>query len=465
MRNVNPILKAHLENLGDSAIDSVTEEHVEGFEDGQELIKSEIEFDESSSNVSDVQGAVDELTQLQEAQDHNIEVMETGNVPEGEQVQDESIPSEVNDAAMTEPLPSDEDQVVDVIDEQIKNEEMVMESIASTLGFKASFGKSATSQMYAHLGIRTSKSNKTANMESRNSKGSRKAVAIQVYKSHCEGVMDTVKKLGGAVWDGIKKMIKAVIDFIRKIINNASALIKSIQTVEVKFEDIIKNPDQFKLNDVFTKGYTEVSPASVFAGCVNPGDIAGNVLDSIDPGIEILKLYGEFSNVDINEFPALSEKVVKKCMDMAKSMKFKQLKFDGVKFRDQNTEGTVYKAGVYTMEGVNEAESVNLKFSSVKDLATRVKDICEAFDAGTVKKINSAGDQAVKECEKIMNKVLDRLSSLSSEMKEEDASGFKMVVNALRQQLKGSIEQTKAMFDVTHTAVAALKLLGSGIEK
>lgn len=465
MKNVNPILKAHMENLGDSAIDSVTEEHVEGFKDGQELVESELEFDKASSDVDDVQGAVSDLTHLQEAQDHNIEVMETDKLPEGGQTQDGSEPIETNEAAMNEPLPSDENQVVDVIDEQIKNEEMVMESIASSLGFKATFGKSATSQMYAHLGIRTSKSNRTANMESRNAKGSKKAVAIQVYKSHCEGVGDTVKKLGAAAWEGIKKMIKAVIDFIRKISNNVSAIIKNIQTVEVKFEDIIKNPEQFKLSDVFKNGYTEISPASIFAGCVNPHDIAGNVLDSIDPSFEILKVYEEFGNTDPKDFAVVGEKIVKKCMDIVNSFKFKTLKFDGVEFSDRDTAGTLCKTGIWTMEGVNEAKSVNIKFSSIQDLAKRVKDICEAFDASTIKKINSEGDRSIKACEKIVNSTLDKISSMGRDAGVENDNGFKVIIASLRENLKMGVNQAKTIFQVSHTAVSALRLLSSGVEK
>lgn len=481
MARVNPILQAKMESLETEVIEEVSEEQAQAFEEGQELAASEKAMDAAHSDLSAVETAVDDMEKLQEAQEKNIQIME-GTVseevpasdPESKPVDGEVAPEspenvEVNEAVMSEPLPENEDQAVEAIDEQIQNEELVMESIAASLGFKAKFGNSATKQFYSGLGIRTSKKSRSVSMmESRNaSAGTKKERAIQAYKSHCEGIGDAVKKMGSAVWSGLVKMMKAVMDFIHKILSNANNIIKKFTTVEAKIEDIIKSPDNYKLNDVFTKGYTDITAASVLAGCVNPSDAVDNVLNLNGPSNEaldiLIEMYTKIDSGQVN--PEEIAGMLSNLEKLSSKINHKPLKFEGVEFNDSEMKGVFLGAGIYhqtdiNAEGgdvkINEAKSVNIKFSSVKDLAERMKLIVEAFDAATIKKIVNDGQTTMKKC-KDLHGHIEKIVSKSSMDKDGVAN--------IKKKTSEALKQTKAIYGVVQTAVSALTLLGSGLEK
>lgn len=487
MARLNPILLAQMESLETTeVIEEVSEEQAQAFEEGQELSASEKAMDDAHDDLNAVETAISDMEKLQEAQEKNVQIMEgtvseevPASEPESQPVEGGVAPesvegevsedAEVNEAVMSEPLPENEDQAVEVIDEQIQNEELVMESIAASLGFKAKFGNSATKQLYAGLGIRTSKTSRGVGMESRNAAaGAKKERAIQAYKSHCEGIGDAVKKMGSAVWSGIVKLMKAVMDFIHKIISNANNIIKKFTTVEVKIEDIIKNPDNYKLTDVFTKGYTDVTAASVLVGCVNPSDAVENALNLTGPSNEVLDiLIGIYTKINSGQVnPEEIAGMLSNLEKISSKINHKPLKFEGVEFNDSEMKGVFLGTGIYyqtdvNSEGVatvkvNEAKSVNIKFSSVKDLAERMKLIVDAFDAATVKKIANDGQEVLKKC-KALHSLLEKAASDSSIDKEE--------VEKIKKDTSGSLKQTKAIYSIVQTAVSALALLGTGLEK
>lgn len=441
MTRVNPILKARMESI-EGIEENVSEEQASGFEAGQELEQSENEVTASEVALDGIDNAVEDLTELKEAQDANVEIMETGKMPEEEPAQEgessseessseESAPTEENEAVMDAPLPEDEDQAVEVVDEQIQNEELVMESIASSLGFKATFGKSATSQMYAHLGVRTSKVKRGA-LEARHAKSSKKQHAINAYKSHMEGVGDAIKKLGGAAWDGIKKMIKAVIDFVKTMLSGFGSIVKNAKAIKSKAEAIEKEMGQYELSEEISKGITEITPATLLLDMDKPTTalVNANIVNRTIKGLGSMISTPEKMN---NLFEGMSGHVLS-----FRTAKFKEIGKTAV----ISSNGIISAGAGGLMVGV-ECESISLKFSKVDDAVYAI--------LGLGDEISKTASQYASEAKAVMGSLEKAEKALGGLENKESAEDIKKV-------LKSGLKAAKASTSAPKYCVAAMAL-------
>lgn len=440
MARLNPILQARMENLETEVIEEVSDEQAQAFEEGQELAASEKAMDDAHDDLSAVEAAVSDMEKLQEAQEKNVQIMEgtvseevPASEPESQPVEGEvSEDAEVNEAVMSEPLPENEDQAVEVIDEQIQNEELVMESIAASLGFKAKFGNSATKQLYAGLGIRTSKKSRSVGMmESRNaSAGTKKARAIQAYKSHCEGIGDAVKKLGGAAWDGIKKFIQSIIDFVKLMVSGFGSIEKNVKAMKQKASEIKRSINNYDLSDEMKKGLTKVNPATLIIDLVNPPLAMFNAK----------VINGIFKSIpDINKFEEFFDGLY------GNTLKFKTAKFknvDGIGLIASNGIGRVFN-GAFLFD---ECESISAKFGEASDAVDFVLVMADQFTKDGKEYMNDA------------NAVMSTLDKLKKELdKLENAEDAGFIKKALQQALKAAKESTSAPKYVVSAMGLALK--------
>lgn len=189
---MNVLLKTIQEDIGLDNVEVGTEVPM-GVE---AVLNAGEEVDEVSENLENVVEVSEKVEDVTEIQEKNME-----SVHENQLVSNED----------GELVPVSEEEIPSVIEEQIVKENLVMESIAASLGFKSTLKSSATTGLYSLLGVNIVK----PNMESKLSK---KAVAINKYKSHCEGFMDAAKKLGAAVWKGIVELIRAIKEWILKLL-------------------------------------------------------------------------------------------------------------------------------------------------------------------------------------------------------------------------------------------------------
>lgn len=412
----------------------------ESFEEGTDLATQEGDLDAAATELNSVEEAQQKLEEIKDAQDINIKVMEEDKAPEdvvtevvasGEEnaaVVPAEGGAEVSEVVLSEKLPEDEAAAVDTIEAQMQNEQLVVESIAGTLGFVGTFSKSATAQLYAELGLRTGKPGLVNCNEARGTSNAR-AHAIQLYKAHSEGIGETAKRLATSAWEGVKKFINKVIEFLASIFTAKGRIAAAIDKMDKQGNEILANIDKYEFNDKFKDGYKEVSSASVILGAKDPG---GLIKSFVEYASTIASLH--------------SQNDLKKVFSNGKGFNQQLTTYgagDHVKFKSIGDVDSV-------KDLADIVESLNLKFAAPKDLVQQVVIIAQAF-RGKVKEFMANIDK--------MNKMLNKIKSEMEKVLSGDDK--ELVMKAMKLLLI----QAQFVSKLPKACVGACKLGLSGVSK
>lgn len=195
---INPILRPQMEDIDGVYAGPLTPDEEYVLEKAEEETQQqEAIIEQEESQLDGVMHGVNSLEEVVAGQQNNL-----------------------NNESEFIPNPENEEEAVNIITDQIASEQVVIENITGVLGFRSTLKESGTKQMYKALGIRsTPYSAREVHVESYNS-NNRRIRALSLYKSHSEGVLDVLNKLGSSAWEGIKKLIRAVIDYVTLAIKN-----------------------------------------------------------------------------------------------------------------------------------------------------------------------------------------------------------------------------------------------------
>lgn len=211
MTKINPIVSMHMESVEEIDNSPLSPENVENVEN---FINSGSEVDRVEDNLSSIEESVQMVEKVRDVQVANLSSVDQGIILKS--------PDE-------EPVKVQIEEVPEMIDSQIISESFVMESAASRLGLKSTLGSSATKQLYGVLGVNVKKTNIESN-------ATPMQLSLAKYRSHCEGFMSAVGKLGNLIWDGIIKLIRAIKEWIVKFFGFKKDIDKYCTTIFNKLE-------------------------------------------------------------------------------------------------------------------------------------------------------------------------------------------------------------------------------------
>lgn len=447
---INSILVPHLEDAENiaSISDMTPDEQYEAHKEYNEIDAIENSVNDSENHLADVSIAEKQMSDLSNVQMKNLEIIE-GPLPEGQVFQPV-------DGGLQEPLPEGE-KAIDVITEQVAKEQMVVEHVAGLLGCRSDRTSSGSQKLYDALGIKSkSTSVKNVYMESFNSSNS-KAKVVELYKTHCEGVMDALSKLGASVWDGIKKLISKVIEFLKSIFNGSKTIFAYLNEFYRIGNDIVKNKDSYELKGDYVKGYTEVSPGSILIGCDNMGYLVENTIKAMKESSNIFSLTSSYYKAIKSGKHEEANKIHSEIEAIYNSGNLYSVRFTGVNFEKSNVElQLLYSDGVGDLTGKPvRALSVNHQFVDVKMIGEKMINIINSFDK---RDLNDIMDGSKIAMSFLNNLVKDLSDARNSKTDMEVWAGYREVV-------MNQVRAIKTIFGFPKYTVDALKILSSMVVK
>lgn len=178
-----------------------------------------------------------------------------------------------------------EEAGAEIIRNQMIAEQTAMENIAGLLGISGNMKRMATESLYAKLEVNATPFKASEiHMESRVPGQSEFQVAKQLYTSHCEGIGETVKRLGRVAWNGVKEFCKKVIEFLKSLVKSKPTFKDKFKAYVDKATDIISEQEKYELSPDFAdkqKGH-EPSKEAVVLITANPLMIMGHYLNALN---------------------------------------------------------------------------------------------------------------------------------------------------------------------------------------
>lgn len=359
--SINSILKPYMEDIVPlDETSNVSEEINE--QDNIELTNHQDLVENTIEKLDDLALAQDRLEEIRQVQTQNLQSLDntTG----------EFVPVE---GGFQVPLPENEDEVVAVVGDQMYKEQLVVENIAGMLGCLGDKHLTGTAKLYKTLGVRTSPYNpkdvKTESFGERN----KKIKAVAVYKSHCEGIGDAVKKMGSAVLSGIKKLIQSIVDFIKNIFNKKNALVNKLDINIAKLEEIKKHQSEYSIKPEYSGGHATLNAATIALTCRNHFVLENNMVNAITYASTLM----EKLELLLASDEEVKEQVISEIKDLDKNIQFQDLQFDeDVTFVGKNLNGIIGDQHVLFINGDHNAEEnpvkyMLFKFDKIEDIVIR----------------------------------------------------------------------------------------------
>lgn len=447
---INSILVPHLEDVENivSISEMTPDEQYEAHKEYTEIEVSEKSTDEVEEQLVDLDNAEKQMTNIGSVQMKNLEIIE-GPLPDGQVFQPV-------DGGLQEPLPEG-DKAVDVVIDQIAKEQMVVEHISGLLGCRSDRVSTGSQKLYDVLGVKLkSTSVKNVYMESFNSNNSR-AKAIELYKSHCEGVMDALSKLGSSVWDGIKKLISKIIEFLKSVLSGSKTIFAYINEFRALGEDIFRNGENYEFRSGFENGYKEVSPGSILIGCNTIGLLTNNTIKAMNYCSDIFSLTSSYYKAIKAGNNSEAVKIKESIENIYNNSGLYTLKFSGISFEQSNIDmQLIYSDGAGDLTGRPvQALSVNHKFIDVERVGEKMMNIANAFEKRELTEIIDGGKVAMSF---LNNLVKDLSDARNTKSDMEIWSGYREVV-------MNQVRAVKTIFGLPKYVVDALKILSSMVVK
>lgn len=237
---MNKLLKPITEDIESNVGDTLTPEIIENVES---VISTGEMVDEVTDNLEVVENSAERIEEVVGTQDSNNST-----------VHENTIKTDIDG----DPIVVSDEELPSVVEEQIVRENLVMESVATSLGFRSSLKSSATSQFYSALNINPVKTN----LENH---GSRKEYVLSKYKVHSEGFFSALGKLGNAIWEGIIKLIQMIKEWLLKFMGFK----KDINTFCTQLYKRLESTPDEKIELVVPE-LSGVSGASIVIALSNP---------------------------------------------------------------------------------------------------------------------------------------------------------------------------------------------------
>lgn len=447
---INSILVPHLEDAENiaSISDMTPDEQYEAHKEYSEIEAIENSVNDSENHLSDVSIAEKQMSDLSNVQMKNLEIIE-GPLPEGQVFQPV-------DGGLQEPLPEGE-KAIDVVTEQVAKEQMVVEHVAGLLGCRSDRTSSGSQKLYDVLGVKSkSTSVKNVYMESFNSSNS-KAKVVELYKTHCEGVMDALSKLGSSAWEGLKKLISKIIEFLKSVLSGSKTIFAYINEFRALGEDIFRNAENYEFRSGFENGYKEVSPGSILIGCDTMGFLTSNTIKAMNYCSNIFSLTSSYYKAIKAGNSSEAGKIKESIDEIYNNGDLYTLKFSGVTFEQSNIDmQLIYSDGAGDLTGRPvQALSVNHKFITVERVGEKMMNIANAFEKRELKEIIDGSKVAMS----FLNNLVKDLSDARNTKSDMEVwSGYREVV-------MNQVRAIKTIFGLPKYVVDALKILSSMVVK
>lgn len=447
---INPILVPHLEDVENivSISEMTPDEQYEAHKEYTEIEVSEKSTNEVESQLVDLGDAEKQMNDLGSVQMKNLEIIE-GPLPDGQVL-------EPVDGGLQEPLPEGE-KGVDAVINQVAKEQMVVEHVAGLLGCRSDRASTGSQKLYDVLGVKSkSTSVKNVYKESFSSNNSR-AKAIELYKSHCEGVMDALSKLGSSMWEGIKKLISKIIEFLKSVLSGSKTIFAYINEFRVLGEDIFRNGGNYTFRSGFENGYKEVSPGSILIGCDTMGFLTSNTIKAMNYCSDIFSLTSSYYKAIKAGNNGEAGKIKESIDKIYNNGDLYTLKFSGVTFEQSNIDmQLIYSEGVGDLTGKPvQALSVNHKFIDVERVGEKMMNIANAFEKRELNEIIDGSKVAMS----FLNNLVKDLSDVRNTKSDME------VWNGYREVVMKQVQAIKTIFSLPKYVVDALKILSSMVAK
>lgn len=421
---INPNLKPYMEDI--IPLEELTMENTDRSGEGEVEFKSHQEL---------VNNAIENLDELSLAQDRleEIKQVQTQNLQSLDNTTGEFAPVE---GGFQAPLTENEDEVVAVVSDQMYKEQLVVENIAGMLGCVGNKHLTGTDKLYKTLGVRISpyspKDVKTESFGERN----RKIKALGVYKSHCEGIGDAIKKMGSAVLVGVKKLIQAIIDFIKNIFNRKNDFIKKLDINIAKLDEIKKHKSEYNVKPEYYS--REVGSNAATTGPFNAGTIAltcrnlfvleNNMVSAITYASTLM----EEIELVLSSNEEDKEQSISKIKDLDKNIQFQDLQFDeGMTFVGKNFNGIISDIGIlfinsdYNVEG-NPVKYMLYRFDTVDDVVTR-GEMISSIGRNTIKGMLSDSQSYRDKLNRVLKLINSKSEGFDGDIRPRVILGLKLI--------------------------------------